>query len=367
MVRHCAQRQNQGGRARAAAVAPQAVRGLRPPSGRGCEVAPLLSCALRVRPWRGRLYGPRLRKTHRRRASIVRRQLTIEVRAKRAVILGAMLAFLALPTYANDNAYSARLIRNRVTGEPGTIRASGPWERENHRLRLRPDRSLAGCQPAKRAGNPPQQRADTLSKASTWRLLAATVAILAWQGAQGRFDLCRQCLLRANLDRLSVIRDGPINLARSLERFAAAVVSCGMPRVDLDRVGVIRDRVVDFPLRAVSEAAIVVGVGILRGDLDCFGEICDRAIVVALGLAGAAPVEVGVGIPRIDLDRLAIVCDGVVDFAPSLVGGATVIVSCGTPGVDFDRLAVVRDRAVDFANSPVGDAAIVVNIGIAAG
>ena len=84
-----------------------------------------------------------------------------------------MLAFLALPTYANDNAYSARLIRNRLTGEPGTIRASGPWERENHRLRLRPDRSLAGCQPAKRAGNPPRQRADTLSKASTWPLLAA--------------------------------------------------------------------------------------------------------------------------------------------------------------------------------------------------
>ena len=48
-----------------------------------------------------------------------------------------MIAFLALPTYAKDNAYSARLIRNRLTGEPGTIRAGGPWERENHRLRLR--------------------------------------------------------------------------------------------------------------------------------------------------------------------------------------------------------------------------------------
>jgi hypothetical protein len=95
-------------------------------------------------------------------------------------------------------------------------------------------------------------------------------------------------LWQAHLDRLFVICGRTINFTRSLEGFAATVVSCGVPGVYLNRVGVVRDRLVDFPSRAVSEAAMIEGVGILRADLNCLREICDRPIVVALGLKGAA-------------------------------------------------------------------------------
>jgi hypothetical protein len=67
-------------------------------------------------------------------------------------------------------------------------------------------KATAGCQPATRVGNPPRQRPDTLSKASTWPLLAPmnrsrSSRVKARKGER---------LVRANLGRLSVIRDGPI-------------------------------------------------------------------------------------------------------------------------------------------------------------
>jgi hypothetical protein len=67
-----------------------------------------------------------------------------------------------------------------------------------------------GGQPASRAGNPPRQRADTL--ASTWPLLAAMNRSRYSHGKarKGALIFVRQRLMRANLDRLSVIRDGPI-------------------------------------------------------------------------------------------------------------------------------------------------------------
>ena len=154
-----------------------------------------------------------------------------------------------------------------------------------------------------------------------------------------------------DLGSFFVICGRTIKFTRSLEGFAATVVSRSEPGIYLNRVSVIRDRLIDFPLRAVSEAAMIEGVGILWGDLDRLSEICNRANLVALGLEGAAAAKVGVTVQRIDLDCLGIICDRSVDFAVSSVGRCTVVVSLGKPRVDVERLAEIGDSALAFSFS----------------
>ena len=78
-----------------------------------------------------------------------------------------------------------------------------------------------------------------------------------------------------------------------LPRHAAVVIGFGIFRIELDRLIVVRDGPIEVTPAPPGAAAVVVGVSIFRIELDRPVEVLDGPVEVALGAPGAATVGVG--------------------------------------------------------------------------